>query len=238
MKKAATPPAQRASTRDVLAWLERTGTAHQRNEMARYGIVAPKAFGVSVGALLKQAKRLGHDHALAAGLWKSGWYEARLLAAMVDEPDRVTQAQMNAWAGAFDNWGVCDTVCFHLFDRTRFAWEKARAWSSSPREFVKRAGFVMMAGQAGRDKAAPDAKFLALLPIIEKGARDERNFVKKGVNWALRRIGRRNLALNKECAAFARHLAASQLPSVRWVGKDALRELTSAKVLAQLARRR
>ena len=231
-------PAQGASTRDVLQWLERNGTVRQRGEMARYGIVARRAFGVPIGTLLQLGKRLAPDHALAAGLWKSDWYEARLLAAMVDDPARVTKAQMNAWAAAFDSWAVCDTVCFHLFDRTPFAWEKARAWAAAPREFVKRAGFVMMAGQVGRDKTAPDAKFLALLPLIEKGARDDRPFVKKGVNWALRRIGRRNPALNKECAAFARRLAASEVPSVRWVGKDALRELTSAKVLAQLARRR
>lgn len=237
MKKTAATPAEGAGTREVLAWLERTGTRYQRNEMARYGIVAPRAYGVAVGTLLKMAKRLGKDHALAVGLWKSGWYEARLLAAMVDDPAQVTRRQMNAWAAAFDNWGVCDTVCFHLFDRTPFAWEKARAWPASPREFVKRAGFVMMAGQAGRDRDAPDSKFLALLPLIEKGARDDRNFVKKGVNWALRRIGRRNRALNEACATFARRLAASDHPSVRWVGKDALRELTSPKVRAQLARR-
>jgi 3-methyladenine DNA glycosylase AlkD len=223
---------------DVLAWLERTGTARQRAEMARYGIVAPRAFGVPVGALLKRAKTLRPDHALAAALWKSGWYEARLLAGMVDDPEQVTLRQMNAWAAAFDNWGVCDTVCFHLFDRTPFAWEKARAWSSSPREFVKRAGFAMMAGQVGRDKAAPDAKFLALLPLIEKGALDERNFVKKAVNWALRRIGRRNRALNAACVELARRLSAATEPAPRWVGKDALRELTSSKVLTQLSRYR
>jgi 3-methyladenine DNA glycosylase AlkD len=236
-KKPTGPPAAGATAPEVLAWLERAGTKRQRDEMARYGIVAPRAFGVSVGTLLKLAKRLGHDHALAAGLWKSGWYEARLLAAMVDDPAQVTRAQMNAWAAAFDSWAVCDTVCFHLFDRTPFAWEKARAWQASPREFVKRAGFVMMAGQAGRDKDATDAKFLALLPLIEKGARDERNFVKKGVNWALRRIGRRNRALNEACVGFARRLAESDEPSVRWVGKDALRELTGPTVRAQLARR-
>lgn len=237
MKKADASPAQGAGTREVLAWLKKNGTRHQRNEMARYGIVAPRAFGVSVGSLLKLAKRLGHDHDLAAGLWKSGWYEARLLAAMVDDPARVTRRQMNAWAAEFDNWGVCDTVCFHLFDRTAFAWEKARAWPRSPREFVKRAGFVMMAGQAGRDRTAADARFLALLPLIEKGARDERNFVKKAVNWALRRIGRRNRALNAACVTFARRLSESAHPSVRWVGKDALRELVSPKVRAELARR-
>ena len=223
--------------REVLEWLERKGTRRNVLGLARYGIVARRAFGVPVGTLLALAKRLGKDHALAAALWESGWYEARMLAAMVDDPRQVTRRQMNAWAAGFDNWGICDTVCWHLFDYTPFAWEKARQWSTSPREFVKRAGFAMMAGQAGHNKTATDAQFLALLPLIEKGARDERNFVKKAVNWALRRIGRRNLALNAAALAVARRLAASEETSCRWVGKDALRELASPKVRSQLARR-
>jgi 3-methyladenine DNA glycosylase AlkD len=223
--------------REVLAWLERRGTRRSVEGLARYGIVAPRAFGVPVGTLLGLAKRLGKDHALAAELWESGWYEARLLAAMVDDPRQVTRRQMNAWAADFDSWAVCDTVCWHLFDWTPFAWEKARQWSTSPREFVKRAAFATMAGQAGHDKAATDAQFLALLPLIEQGAGDERSFVKKGVSWALRRIGRRNLALNAAALAVARRLAASQEASCRWVGKDALRELASPKIRSQLARR-
>jgi 3-methyladenine DNA glycosylase AlkD len=223
--------------REVLAWLERRGTRRSVEGLARYGIVAPRAFGVPVGTLLQLAKRLGKDHALAAELWESGWYEARLLAAMVDDPRQVTRRQMNAWAADFDSWAVCDTVCWHLFDWTPFAWEKARQWSMSPREFVKRAAFATMAGQAGHNKAATDAQFLGLLPLIEEGARDERPFVKKGVSWALRRIGRRNLALNAASLGLARRLAASEEASRRWVGKDALRDLASAKVRSQLARR-
>ena len=222
---------------EVLQWLERKGTRRTREEMVRYGIVAPRAFGVTVGAMLGFARRIGKDHALALRLWETGWYEARMLAGMVDDPRQVTRRQMNAWAADFDNWGICDTVCWHLFDYTPFAFEKARQWSSSPREFVKRAAFAIMAGQAGHNKSATDAQFLALLPLIEKGARDERNFVKKAVNWALRRIGRRNLALNAAALAVARRLAASEEASCRWVGKDALRELASPKVRAQLARR-
>ena len=144
---------------------------------------------------------------------------------------------MNAWAAGFENWADCDTVCFKLFDRTPFAWEKARQWSASPREFVKRGGFVLMACLALHDKAAPDESFLALLPLIEKGAHDERNFVKKGVSWALRAIGRRNLALNAAALEVAKRLALSEEAACRWVGKDALRELASPKVRAQLARR-
>jgi 3-methyladenine DNA glycosylase AlkD len=222
---------------EVLKWLEKTGTRRYKDGLPRYGIVTPKAFGVPVGAMLKFAKRHGKDHALAAELWRSGWYEARMLAAMIDDPKQVTRSQMNGWAGEFDNWGVCDTVCWHLFDYTPIAWETLRRWSTSPREFVKRAGFAMMAGQAGHNKTATDAQFLALLPLIERGARDDRNFVKKAVSWALRRIGGRSLALQAAALALAGRLAASDQPSCRWVGKDALRDLSRPMVRARLARR-
>jgi 3-methyladenine DNA glycosylase AlkD len=222
---------------EVLAWLKRRGTQRTVKGMARYGIEAKLAFGVQMGTLGSLSKRLGKDHALALELWKSGWYEARLLAALVDDPQRVTRRQMNAWASSFENWADCDTACFKLFDRTPFAWEKARQWSSSPREFVKRGGFVLMACLALHDKSAPDKSFLAFLPVIEKGARDERNFVKKGVSWALRSIGRRNRALNAAALEVAKRLVLSQEASARWVGKDAVRELSSSKVRAQLARR-
>jgi 3-methyladenine DNA glycosylase AlkD len=209
----------------VLAWLKRRGTERNIKAMARYGIVAERAFGVTVGTLQAFRKKLGKDHALSVALWKTGWYEARLLAAFIGDPERVTRGQMNAWAAGFENWADCDTVCFHLFDRTPFAWQKARQWVRSPREFVKRGGFVLMACLALHDKAAPDKRFLAFLPLIEKGARDERNFVQKGVNWALRSIGRRTAALNRAASAVARRLARSEEAAPRWVGKDALREL-------------
>ena len=209
---------------EVLAWLEEHGTRKTVAEMARYGITARRAFGVPMGTLLKLAKRLGTDHELSVALWESGWYEARLLASLVGDPERVTRRQMNAWAASFENWGDCDTVCFKLFDRSPFAWEKARQWSASPREFVKRGGFVLMACLALHDKAAPDARLLAFLPLIEKGARDERNFVKKGVSWALRSIKRRNPALKAAAHRVASRLAQSDHPACRWVGKDALRK--------------
>ena len=190
-----------------------------------------------MGTLLTLKKRLGRDHALAGALWASGCYEARLLAAMVDDPQLVTRRQMNAWAASFENWADCDTVCFKLFDQTPFAWEKARQWSRSPREFVKRAGFALMACLALHDKAEPDPKFLALLPLIEQGAHDGRNFVKKAVSWALRSIGRRNLALNSAALMVASRLSLSEEAACRWVGKDALRELAGPKVRALLARR-
>jgi 3-methyladenine DNA glycosylase AlkD len=222
---------------EVLKWLERRGTRRNVEGMARYGIVARHAFGVSVGTLRTLARRLGKDHALALELWDTGWYEARLLAALVDDPERVTRRQMNAWAAGLENWADCDTVCFHLFDRTPFAFEKARQWAASPREFVKRAAFALMASVALHDKLAPDKSFLAFLPIIERAASDERNFVKKGVNWALRSIGRRNPALNAAALVTARRLARSKKAACRWVGKDALRELESPKVRARLARK-
>jgi 3-methyladenine DNA glycosylase AlkD len=205
--------------------------------MARYGLEARQAFGVPMGTLLALRKRLGQDHDLSVALWESGWYEARLLASLVGDPARVTRRQMNAWAASFENWGDCDTVCFQLFDRTPLAWEMARPWAASPREFVKRGGFVLMACLALHDKAAPDKGFLAFLPLIEKGAHDERNFVKKGVSWALRGIGRRNPALHGEAVKVAQRLALSEDAAPRWVGKDALREFARPKVRSALARR-
>ena len=230
--------APEADVQSVLAWLEHTGTKANRDGMARYAIPSDKAFGVSVGALHKHAKTLGRDHELAAALWETGWYEARMLASFIDEPPRVTPAQMDRWARDFDSWAITDTVCFHLFDRTPYAWQKVRQWAAAPSEFVRRAGFALMASLVAHDKAASDDAFLDLLPLIEKGAHDERNFVKKGVNWALRSLGKRNAALNAASVEVARRLAESDAPAPRWVGKDALRELTSPAVRKRLARRR
>jgi len=210
---------------EILAWLERRGTRRTVEGMARYGIQASRAFGVPMGTLLLLKKQVGTDHELSLALWKSGWYEARLLAALVGDPQRVTRRQMNAWASSFENWADCDTACFHLFDRTPLAWEKTRQWAASPREFVKRAAFALIASLALHDKTTADEKFLTFLPLIEKGARDERNFVKKSVSWALRAIGRRSRRLQGQVAAVARRLALSEDVSSRWVGKDVLRQL-------------
>lgn len=211
---------------EVLAWLKQRGSRRNVLGMARYGIVAKRVFGVSMGTMLSLKKEIGKDHQLAVQLWATGWYEARLMAALIDDSARVTRRQMNAWAGDFENWADCDTVCFHLFDKTPFAWEKARQWSKSPREFVKRAGFALMASLALHDKAAPHDRFRVFLPLIEKAARDDRNFVKKGVNWALRTVGRRTPALRKSASAVARRLAKSEHAAARWVGTNALRELS------------
>lgn len=209
---------------EVLAWLRKKGSQRVRAGMARYGIPTTGAVGIPVGTLQKLAKQLGKDHDLAAQLWASGCYEARLLATLIDDPQQVTLRQMNAWASDFDSWAVCDSACFWLFDRTPLAWARAQQWAKSPREFVKRAGFALMASLALHDKAADDKQFLPFLPLIEKGASDERNFVKKGVNWALRGIGKRSPALLASSTKVAERLAKREEASCRWVGKDALRE--------------
>jgi 3-methyladenine DNA glycosylase AlkD len=226
------------NVKEVLKWLERRGTRRSVDAMARYDVQAEHAFGVPMATLLSLAKRLGRDQALSLALWETGWYEARLLAALVGDPERVTSRQMNAWAAGFENWADCDTACFKLFDRAPFAWEKARQWASSPRELVKRGGFVLMACLALHDETAGDERFMALLPLVEKGACDERNFVKKAVSWALRAVGRRSLTLHAAALELAGRLALQKEAAPRWVGKDALRELSSAKVRAQLARRK
>jgi 3-methyladenine DNA glycosylase AlkD len=224
--------------REALAWLERRGSKRIREEMlTRYGITAPKAFGMQVSAIQQLAKRMGHDHDLAAALWQTGWYEARMLAAYVDEPARVTSAQMDRWARDFDNWGICDTVCFVLFDRTPHAWRKVEQWSRRRDEFVKRAAFALLASIALHDKRTGDEPFLRSLALVERAAADERNFVKKGVSWALRAVGRRNRALNVAAVEVARRLSESSEAAARWVGKEALRELTSPAVRKRLAGR-
>jgi 3-methyladenine DNA glycosylase AlkD len=222
---------------EVLGWLEKRGSRRNIAGMARYGITARRAFGVSMATMLSLRKRLGRDHTLALSLWDTGWYEARLVAALVDDPALVTRRQMNAWAAGFENWADCDTVCFHLFDKTPFAWDKAEQWAASGHELVKRAAFALMASLALHDKAAPDRKFLRFLPLIETGAQDQRNFVKKGVSWALRGIGHRNRALHAAALELAGRLARSEEAAPRWVGKDVLRDLNRPAIIRKVARR-
>jgi 3-methyladenine DNA glycosylase AlkD len=222
----------------VVASLKRLGTKATRDGMARYGIPSDKAFGVPVGTIRKLAKRFGRDHELAASLWDTGWYEARMLAAFVDEPGRVTPAQMDRWCRDFDSWAICDTACFHLFDRTPHAWRKVRQWAARRDEFIKRAAFALLASLAGHDKEARDEAFARSLPLVERGATDGRNFVKKGVSWALRGIGHRSPDLHASAVALAGRLADSPDAAPRWVGKDALRDLTRAAVIRKVAARR
>lgn len=220
----------------ALKWLEKRGTKKNREGMARYGIVADKVFGVSMGTMQSLARELGRDHKLSETLWKTGWYEARMLASLVGEPAKVTPAQMERWAKGFNNWAVCDTATFVLWDRTPHAWAKVNEWSSRKEEFVKRAAFAMLASLTVHDKQAPDASYLRGLKLIEREATDDRNFVKKAVNWALRSIGKRNPALNRAAVAVARRLAESKESAPRWVGKDALREITSPAVQKRLSK--
>lgn len=224
MSMLATPNAEQ-----VLKELRRQGTKAQRDSLVRYGIVAASAVGVSVGALKKYAKTLGRSHALADGLWKTEVYEARMLASMVDEPARVTPAQMDRWCREFDNWAICDHVCFHLFDRTPHAWDKVDVWATREQEFVKRGAFALLWGLTVHDKAAKDAQFVEALSWIEAGAIDERHYVKKAVNMALRAIGKRSAALRKAARATAEQLEKSANESAQWVGRDALRELRAQR---------
>ncbi len=220
----------------AIAWLKRASSEKVRVGMARYGLPSDNALGVSVGTIHKLAKELGRDHELAGALWETGVYEARLLAAFIGEPARLTSTEMERWCRDFDNWGVVDTVCFKLFDQSPHAWKKVIPWSRQKGEFQKRAGVVLLACLAGHDENARDEDFLRCLPIVERAATDERNFVKKGVSWALRMMGRRNVALHSAATDVASRLAKSGVPAERWVGKDVLRDLNGAVVKKKLAR--
>lgn len=225
-----------AKTHAILAELEARANPVNVAGMARYGIVPARAYGVPGPDLRRMAKEAGTDHRLAAALWKTGAHEARAIAVLVDDPAQVTRAQVERWAAAFDSWAICDGASCHLFDRTPHAVALAREWPGREEEFVKRAGFVVMAGLAVHDKAAPDALFLEFLGLVERGADDPRSMVKKGVNWALRQIGKRNLALNRAAVAVCRRLV-KRRGAARWVGSDALRELTAENTLARLQAR-
>lgn len=201
----------------------------------RFGIRGEELLGISIPVLRGLARRLRPNHDLAAALWASRIHEARILAGLVDDPSRVKEAQMETWVREFDSWGVCDQVCSNLFDRTPFARAKALEWSRREEEFVKRAGFVLMAVLAVHDKKAPDKSFGPFLARVKAESNDRRNFVKKAVNWALRQIGKRNKTLNGRAVTVAKALCRAKSPSARWIGHDALRELESGKVKARLS---
>jgi 3-methyladenine DNA glycosylase AlkD len=202
--------------------------------MARFGIRTDSALGLSMPFLRQTAKSAGVDHALALKLWQSGIHEARILAALVDDPAQVTSAQMERWVKDFDSWDVCDQVCGNLFDRTRFGRRKAVTWAGRKPEFVRRAGFALIAALAWHDRQADDELFVGYLALVEKYAFDERNFVKKAVNWALRNIGKRNRALHRAAVACARRIARQDSRAARWVAADAIRELTNPKTIARI----
>jgi 3-methyladenine DNA glycosylase AlkD len=202
--------------------------------MAHFAIKTDRALGVSAPRMRKLAKEIGTDHKLALELWETGIHEARVIATLIDDPKQVTKSQMSKWVRQIDNWGVCDACCGVLFDKTPFVWAKAIEWPERKEEFVRRAGFVLMAAIAIHDKKAPDKKFLPFLSIIKRHAGDERSFVKKAVNWALRQIGKRNIQLNKMAVAVAKEIQKMDSPASRWIAADALRELTNKKVRVRL----
>lgn len=219
---------------EIIHKLQSLGNSQNVAGMERFGIVTPKSFGIPTPVLkqyAKEVKKQAEDrHALALELWETGIYDARAVAFLIDEPQKVSPEQMDAWARDFDNWATVDGTCCYLFCRTPFAYEKAVEWSGKKPEFSKRAGFSLMAYLAVHDKKADDAKLAAFLPAIEKHADDDRNFVKKAVNWALRQIGKRSLNLNKLAIETAERIRQQGTKSARWIAADALRELTGDKV--------
>lgn len=222
--------------RQIIARLKRKANTRNVAGMARFGINTKATLGISVNDLRVLAKEIGKNHELAQRLWWSGIHEARILAALIDEPDRITSRQLESWVNDFDSWDICDQVS-GLFERTPLGREKIPKWARSDQEFVKRAAFAMIAGLAVHDKAAPDRLFERYLQIIKRAATDDRNFVKKAVNWALRGIGKRNRTLNRRAIAVAREIKALDSRAARWIAADAIRELTSVHVRRRLSSR-
>jgi len=223
-----------ASIEEVLGKLKAKARPDQLEGMARYGMVSEKRLGLSIPELREMAREIGKDHALALKLWESGIQEARILAAMVDRPAEVTEQQMEGWVRDINSWDVCDQVCMNLFEKVPLAREKIGEWSRREEEFVKRTAYSLIACLAWHDKKAPDEDFIRLLPIIKEGATDERNFVKKAVNWALRNIGKRNANLNRAAIEAAKEIQPMDSRAARWVASDALRELEGEAVQKRL----
>jgi 3-methyladenine DNA glycosylase AlkD len=248
MNNLTTPKVIGSSRRDamkVIRTLEEFRNPENVAGMARFGISSGNALGVSTPMIRDMAKEISRDpdlrpsiHSLALELWETKVHEARILACLIDVPELVTESQMEKWAKDFDSWDVCDQVCGNLFDRSEFALKKVEQWSKREEEFVKRAGFVLMAALAVHDKDAGDKTFLNFLAAIKRESMDERNFVRKAVNWALRGIGKRNLSLNKAAVKCAKDIQKTDSKTARWIAADALRELTSAGVLKRLKDRR
>jgi 3-methyladenine DNA glycosylase AlkD len=233
-KRAAIREHEDWNVRRTIGELRRLGSRRNVEGMARYGIRAKKVFGVSKPKLDALAREIGKNHPLGLELWATGIQDAKILAGMISEPGKVTASQMELWVRDFDNWDSCDGTCCHLFVFAKDAWAKAFAWTRREEEFQKRAGFALAAYLAYRDKSAGDAKYLKFLKAIEREAGDERNFVRKAVNWALRNIGKRNPQLNRAAIATARRLQKKESRASRWIAADALRELEGEAVQARL----
>jgi len=223
---------------EILAKLKSMSDPRAVEGMARFGINPKNTYGVSIPKLRALTREVGKDHVLAQQLWSSGVHEARILACMIDSPELVTEEQMERWVKDFDSWDVCDQCCSNLFDKTKSAHEKAVEWSKRNEEFVKRAGFVLMAALAVHDKKTKDDQFLGFLPLIKRESIDDRNFVKKAVNWALRQIGKRSLKLNREAIETAKEILKIDSKSARWIASDALKELKSEAVKERVKNRK
>jgi 3-methyladenine DNA glycosylase AlkD len=221
-------------SQEIIHFLKSQTDESRRNGMARFGIATGKAFGVTLPVLRLHAKSYKKNHALALELWKSGFHEARIMATMIDDCKQVTEQQMEQWAGDFDSWDICDQCCSNLFDKTGFAINKAIQWTARQEEFVKRAGFTMMACLAVHAKKMDDRQFLEFLPLILREANDQRNFVRKAVNWALRQIGKRNIFLHQEALNLAQKLMLSENKTAQWIGTDAYKELTNEKIIKRI----
>jgi 3-methyladenine DNA glycosylase AlkD len=222
------------SVKDVMDKLQGKAQPERLTGMAKYGMTVEQRLGVSVPDMRKLAKEIGRDHKLALDLWRTGIAEARIVAAMVGDPAKLTEDQMEDWVKDINSWDVCDQVCMNLFEKNQLAWRKIADWSEREEEFVKRTAFSLIACLAWHDKKASDGKFIELLPVIIRGATDERNFVKKAVNWALRNIGKRNLNLNRAAIDAAKEIKQLDSKAARWVASDTLRELGSDAIQSRL----
>lgn len=232
--KAATKLSLDDQVEAALAWLKKHSSRANRDGMARYAIPSDNAYGVAMRDIKALGKQLGRRNDLAIALWDTGVYEARMLASFVADPALLTSKQMDRWCKEFDNWAICDAMCFNSFDRSPHRWAKVKQWSTSRKEFEKRTAFALLWSLSVHDKQATDEQFIGGLALIERAANDERNFVKKAVNMALRAVGKRNQKLNAAAVSLARRLSGSDDPTARWVGRDALRELTSPSVMKRL----
>jgi 3-methyladenine DNA glycosylase AlkD len=223
---------------DIIQKLKSLSDPEAVKGMARFGINPENTYGISIPTLRKMAKETGVDRNLAQRLWASNIHEARILASMIDDPKLVTKAQMDAWVNDFDSWDICDQCIMNLFEKIKIAYKKAVEWSAHDEEFTKRAGFVLMARLAVSDKKAEDTHFERFLPILERESTDNRNLVKKAVNWALRQIGKRNLNLNKMAIKAAEGIQQIDSKSAKWIASDAIRELTSDAVKQRLSKKK
>jgi 3-methyladenine DNA glycosylase AlkD len=221
----------------VLRELKGLADPKVRAKMACFGVHVVKAYGISAPVLHQFARRIGKNHRLAQQLWATGHHEARILATLIGEPEKVTAAEMDRWVRDFDAWDVVDAACRYLYSDARPAWVKSYSWSTRSEEFVKRAAFSLAAYLSYRDKKAKDTQFVQFLGVIEREAHDERNFVKKAVNWAIRQIGKRNIRLNREAIRVAERIRMQGSRAARWIAADALRELKSAAVQKRLQRK-